>query len=749
MQGHRIEGRDKVTGRAAYVDDLRPEAIRMQPLIALVATSPKASGRIRVDASAALALPGTRCVVDHTNAPHLKKAFAPSLCEPGTLLPLQSDQIHYAGQAIAIVVAESLQAARDALNALVVDVEDERDCAVTLADGADRLAPVKHAGIGPGALKRGDADAAYAAAEHRVELETHAAPHHQNPMEPGAVIARWDDDGGVTLHAAVQWHHIDTAMIGQAFGLGWREGMPSLVERAALGKRREGKVRLHNHLSGGAFGRNISYVALLLAPMAAKVAGAPVKLVHSRRDTFSLMSHRSEVIQRLRIGADAEGKLDAIVLEPDIARGNAAFVEPIGEMPMQMYAHKTHRLTTRVAKLDLPGAGWMRGPGVAHAMFVLEQGMDALARKTGMDPLDLRIANHADVHPVSGKPWEAKALREAYEESARRFGWRDRPPGGTARDDGRLMGFGMSSSIDLGRQFPAHAHVTFTRDARVVVSLAIAEMGQGLLTGLTGLVSEMTGIAPERIELARGSTGEGYAAGSIGSTGTFSNAAAIEVAIAKIRSRLAKAVGFPAKSRLVRNALIAPDGRRVDIADILAKTGALSAKGRTGLTFGATSKTAKASFGAVFCEVAVDALTLDVEVVRLVGAYDCGRVLQPKIARAQLVGAMIMGIGQALMEETRLDRQSGHWTNAEIGEALIPTQADCPHVEAHFVGEAGTPGTLDFKGIAETAIVGPAPAIAAAFADATGGVVNALPITHARRLAAVPHHTANQQEAAE
>ncbi|MEL6295177.1 MAG: xanthine dehydrogenase family protein molybdopterin-binding subunit [Pseudomonadota bacterium] len=747
MQGHRIEGIEKVTGRAGFVDDLRLADTGMEPLVALVATAPVASGRVSVDATAALALPGTRCVIDHANAPRMRGVFVASMCEPGTRMPLQSDRIDYAGQVVAMIVADDLQAARDALAVLTIAIEDGPTPAVILSDADDRLVPVKRAGIGPGVLKKGDAHTALAAATHVADIETHHAPHHPNPMEPGAVIARWDEDGGVTIHAAVQWHHIDASMIGQALGLGWGAGPAGLLGRAVLGCTGKGKVRLENHLSGGAFGRNISYQALLLAPMAAKVAGAPVKLVQTRRDTFSLMSHRSEVRQRLRLGANDAGKLTSVVIEPDIARGHAAFVEPVGEMPMQLYAHDTHRLTTRVAKLDLPGAGWMRGPGVAHAIFALEQGMDDIARRTGSDPLDLRIANHADEHPVSAKPWDAKALLEAYEVGAEAFGWRDRPKGGSSDGQGRWRGFGMASAIDLGRQFPAHATVTLTRDARVVVSLAVAEIGQGLLTGLTGLVSEMTGLPQDQIEIDRRGTDAGYAAGSIGSTGTYSNAAAIQSAVEKIKAKLARAAGENSTEVWLQQSALAVPGRDpVPLADLLAKTGDITAKGRAGLTFGAGGKQAKASFGAVFCEMAVDPVTLELEVVRLVGAYDCGRVLQPTIARAQLVGAMIMGLGQALMEETRLDRRRGNWTNAEIGEALIPTQADCPDVEAHFVGHQD--GLMDFKGIAEIAIVGVAPAIASAFADATGAVIHATPLTHARRLAAVARPLTSRREAA-
>lgn len=735
MRGHRIEGADKVRGRAPFVDDLREAETGMTPLVTLVATAPNGSGRVlRVDAEAALAMPGTRAVIDHRNAPRLHTAkLLISMCEPGTRMPLQSDRIDYAGQAVALVVADTLQAARDGLAALRIDYEDGPAPAIDLDTGADRLAPVKRAGIAPGTSKKGDAQAALAGSDARVSIATHHAPHHPNPMEPGAVIARWDDDGGLTMHAAVQWHHLDTTMIAQAFGLG---GFGGLLGRMVLKRRPKGPVRLTNQLSGGAFGRNISYQALLLAPMAAKVVGAPVKLVQTRRDTFSLMSHRAEVRQRITLGADHEGKLAAIDLEADVARGHAAFVEPVGQMPFQLYAHDAHRLATRVAPLDLPGAGWMRGPGVCHAVFALEQAMDALAAEREIDPLDLRLLNHAEVHPVSGKPWQAKALRDCYEQGAEAFGWRGRPAGGTRREDGRLMGFGMASSIDMGRQFPATAHVRLTTEG-AVISCAVAEIGQGLLTGLTGLASRMLGLPPERIDVRHAGTAEGYAAGSIGSTGTYSNGAAIEAAVEVLRGRLAKAAGMPATARLEDGGLIAPDGRRAALPDLLAKTGPLEASGRAGLDFGARSKEAKASFGAVFCEMAADPLTLEVEIVRLVGAYDCGQVLQPRIVDAQLRGAMIMAMGQALMEETRLDRHTGHWTNAEIGEALVPTQADCPHIRAIAVGSQGD-GPLDCKGIAETAMVGVAPAIASAFADATGGAVRNLPLTFEERLRAAP-----------
>jgi xanthine dehydrogenase YagR molybdenum-binding subunit len=747
MIGHRVEGADKVRGRPIFVDDLRDEQLGFKPLVAVAVTAAFGPGTVtHIRSELALSVPGVKAVITHENAPRLHKVISLSMSEPGVRLPLQSPRVDYAGQVVALVVAESLQAARDGAAKVDVKVAADAPPVVRLQDAESRLKAVKRAGIGPGKSRKGNADRLLAQSEVTTDDTFHNAPHHQNPIEPGAVIARWDPDGGVTVHAAVQWHHIDTMMIGQAFGLGWSEGLAGFLRRAVLKRRREGKVRLYNAFSGGAFGRNISYQALLLAPLAAKVVGAPVKFVQSRRDTFSLMSHRSEVSQRLRLGASRNGRLSSIVLEPDIAKGHAAFIEPVGEMPMQVYSHDAHRLTTRVAGLDLPGAGWMRGPGVAYALFALEQGMDRIASEVGMDPLDLRLANHADAHPVSGKPWESKSLRHAYEAGAAAIGWRTRHDRPRTLPDGRTLGYGMASAIDLGRQFPATAHLTLTRDGRAVASIAVAEMGQGLLTGLTGLIAEMTGLAPDRVELRRSATSEAYAAGSIGSTGTYSNAAAVldavgqmtrNLTIRAVKDKSSPLFGKPAVgARLMDENLVLADGSRERLSDILLRTGDQTATGRAGLTFGASGK-AKASFGAVFCEMAVDLTTLDVQVLRLIGAYDCGRVLQPAIARAQLRGAMIMGLGQVLMEETRLDRRTGAWTNAEIGEALIPTQADVHHVEAIMVGADSPDGPLNFKGIAETAVVGIAPAIASAFRDATGGQILALPMTHAERLRAV------------
>ncbi|HXV92710.1 MAG TPA: molybdopterin cofactor-binding domain-containing protein, partial [Pseudonocardia sp.] len=527
---HRVDGRAKVAGTARYVDDLRPPELGWDFQVAVPVTSTCSSGRVAaVDTDAALRVPGVRLVMMYLNAPRLRKVVAASMAEIGELLPLQDDRVRYHGQCVAVVIADSLRAAQDGARRVTVRYEDVAEArAFTVADAGARLREVRRAGIAPGRIARGDALADFAAAPVRVDRTYHAAPHHHNAIEPSAVIARWDRDGGITVHAAVQWHHIDTLVIGQAFGLGAASTAPGLLARALLGTGIAGKVRLVNALAGGAFGRNLNTIHLLLACMAAKVAGRAVKVVLSREQTFSLLPYRSEVRQRLRLGAAEDGRLLTMIQEPDVAKGTAGrYVEPVGETPCQIYAHRSHLLRHRVAALDLNGAGWMRGPGVSSALFALETAMDDLARQVGVDPLELRLRNYAETNPQTGREWTGKSLRRCYEVGAEAIGWAGRPGGGTVRADGRLVGYGMATSFDLGRRFPAGARVELRRDGTAVVSVAAAEIGQGILTALTTIAAETLGLPRDRIVLRTAHTALPYAAGSIGSTGTFSNGTAV------------------------------------------------------------------------------------------------------------------------------------------------------------------------------------------------------------------------------
>ncbi len=284
-----------------------------------------------------LTVPGVRLVLTHESAPRLRKALSVSMAEVGDLLPLQVERTHYHGQCVALVVADSLKAAQEGARLVDVRVEPGPEPTVALEDAADRLAPVRGAGIAPGRIRKGRALRDLDRSAHSFEATFRCAPHHHNAIEPSAVIARWDPDGGVTIRAAVQWHGIKTMLVGQAFGLGRASRLPGVLAEVLFRRRQPGRVRLLNAMSGGAFGRNLNPVHLLLACLAAKAAGEAVKVVLNRERTFTLLSYRGEVRQRLRIGAEPDGRLRAIIQEPDVGKGaKGRYVEPVGELPLQI-----------------------------------------------------------------------------------------------------------------------------------------------------------------------------------------------------------------------------------------------------------------------------------------------------------------------------------------------------------------------------------------------------------------------------
>ncbi|MEM7737697.1 MAG: xanthine dehydrogenase family protein molybdopterin-binding subunit [Deinococcota bacterium] len=745
----RVEGRSKVTGKRIYVDDLRPEDTGFDFDIAVPVTSRCAVGKISaIDTSAATHVPGVKFIMTYQNAPKLKKVGPLiSMVEVGGLLPLQDNRIHYFGQCVAVVVADNLLAAQEAARLVKVSYTDTQTPIVTLAQAQSRLRKVKRAGIALGKLTKGDAKREYEAAAVQLDETYHCAPHHHNAIEIGTAIANWDDDGGVTVYAATQWHHLESLGIAQAFGLGFNQQLFDFAIRMLVGRAKEGKVRLNNMMSGGAFGRNLNMIHVLLAAMAAKQHGKAVKIVLSRAQTYTMYAYRGEVNQRLRVGVDAQQHLSAIVQEPQVAIGAAGdFVEPVGEAPMQLYAHKSHFLQHRVARLDLKGTGWMRGPGISSAIFAVESAMDELAHKQGLDPLEFRRINHADVNPENGKPWASKSLLACYDQGATMIGWQTRPQGGSYDAQGQLIGYGMATSFDLGRQFPASARVTLNPDGTATVAVAAAEIGQGIMSALTTIAAESLGLPHKRITLQTQHTKLPYAAGSIGSTGTFSNGSAIYEAALAIKARLfkwlvkQKDVTFykhdPSTLHIDNGEVVGGDGQRVPLETILAYyPKPLSHHAKTGRTFGMGSKFAKASFGAIFTGVAVDPLTMVMKVKRMVGAFACGRIIEPLPACNQILGGMVWGMGQALFEETRLDPNEGSWVNDSLAEALVSTNADTPEMDMVFVEEDDTVAhPLGMKGLAEVGLVGPAPAIANAFYDATGKRLRKLPLLLEDRL---------------
>ena len=742
---HRLEGRDKVRGQARYAGDIAAADVPGGVLdVAVAVTSTQATGRVlTIDAAAALALPGVRLVVTHENAPRLHKVTVLDGAELGDLLPLQDARLHYNGQCLALVVADTLEHARAAAALVEVRYGDPDPAAFTLAQGAERVQDVAKVGGGdPGQVQVGHAEPAYAQAACQVDLTFHTAPHHHNAMEPGAAVAAWDAAGGLTVQLPTQFSYGSALILGQAFGFGLKDRLPGLLAQVLGGFEFDGNVRVVSTLAGGAFGGKTTNQHLLLAAMAAKLNARPVKLVLTRAQTFSLMPFRGETRQRIRLGADVNGQLQAVIQDAVLAKGTAGqFVEPAGEATAKLYACPNIRVHQQAAALDTNAPGWMRCPGVSVGLFALESALDALAYELRLDPLDLRLRNHADTEPDTGKEWSSKSLLACYQAAAARIGWADRNPRvGSMREGGRLVGYGMATAYYPTKQMPAAARITLAPDGRALVQTAAHEIGQGMITVLTQIAAETLGLELAAVRLEWGDTRLPFGGMTVGSMTTLANGAAIREAGELVLKALYKRVkhdktsplhGQPASAlRVVQGQLVGPGGTSEPVAAIMARHPGqpLSAEAITGRTFG-RSKYGRAAFGAQFVKVSVAPDTGDIRVEKLVGAFAGGRVINPVLVRSQLLGGMVWGIGQALMEESLLDPRTGRWLNPNLGEALVPTHADIRDLEALIIEEDDTRGhPLGVKGLGEIGVAGMAAAVANALYHATGQRLTSLPM---------------------
>ena len=741
----RIEGRDKVTGGAKYAGDLVASSLHMAVDVAVPVVSTQATGRVvSIDDSEVLKSSGARAVITHANAPRLHEVFATNGAEIGELLPLQSDQLHYAGECIALVIADTLDNARAAALQLKVEYSKPKSgAAFTLEQGASRVKDAKSVGAGDkGQVEIGNPEEAYAAAEYKVDLTFESAPHHHNSIEPGAIVAWWDDTGGLTVHLPTQFSYGDAVILGEAFKFGLKDRLPRIVGQVLGGLQFDNKVRVISTLAGGAFGGKNASVYLLLASMAAKLTGRAVKLVLTRQQTFSLMPFRGATQQRMRIAADRDGILQAIIHDAVIAQGAAGkYAEPAGENTTKSYACKNMRVHLQAARLDTNAPGWMRGPGACVNQFALESSLDVLADKLNLDPLEIRLKNHADVEPGTGHEWSSKSLKQCYEAAGRKIGWFDRNPAvGSMRSGRQLVGFGLATSLYPVKQLPAVARIILQKDGHALVQTSVHEIGQGMITAMTQVAAERLGLPVNNVHLEWGDTKLPYGSMTVGSMSMLSNGAAIADAADLVKQSLFKHLVRKDSSPFFgkhRHDLEIVEGRVTSTADGVSEPVTevvshldepIEEESIAGRTMGHSSY-GRYAFGAQFAKVLVDPELKVVQVERMIGAFAGGRAINPMLARSQLIGGMIWGIGQALMEESRNDLRSGAWMNRNLGEALVPTHADVADVDAIVIEEDDTRGhPLGVKGLGEIGVVGTAAAIANAIYHATGQRINSLPI---------------------
>ncbi|MDQ6774073.1 MAG: xanthine dehydrogenase family protein molybdopterin-binding subunit [Candidatus Dormibacteraeota bacterium] len=687
----RAEGPAKVTGRAVYTADTHIPGVAYGVLIMSRIPSGHVTG---IDSQAALASPGVLAVITPANAPRLKR---PQLA--AQFLPLQDDVVRHEGQPVALLVAESLEDARHA--ARLVEVSYERT-PPRLDFRAHLDEAVTAQTFLPADFSVGDVEAGLAVADAVVDQTYRTADRHHNPMETSVTIAEWRG-GDLTIHDSTQWVWGVRAAVAEAFGLA--------PER----------VRVHSDFVGGGFGsKGFIWPHQILAPLAAQVVGRPVRLVLTKADAFTSHGHQPATEQGLTLGARRDGTLLALRHTSSNPTSEAdTFVEYVAAGSPHTYACPAIETRHRVVRLNRSLPTPMRAPWEGMGMVGLEIAMDELAYKLQLDPLELRLRNYAETDPGNGLPFSSKRLRDCYRRGAERFGWQGRQmQAGSMRDRQDLIGWGMASAQMTTFRNPANARVTIDRQGRVLVEAGSQEIGTGVLTIMPQIVADVLGLDPDVVRMRLGDTTLPETGGTFGSSTTMGVGSAVRDAAVNLLADLGELAGSRAPDPQQYGELLGAHGLERLSAD------GSWAPGRE------VEDVSMHTFGAVFAEVRVDEDLPIVRLARLVGVYSAGRVINPKLARSQMSGAMIWGLGQALLESSEMDPGLGRFLSKNLAGYLVPVSADVPELDASFIEDEYDPhaGALGAKGIGELGAVGVGPAIANAVFHATGVRVRELPI---------------------
>ena len=725
----RVEGPEKVTGSARYSGDIAlPDLAYAEVVGATVA-----SGRVTwVDTTAAESADGVCAVLTGSDMPEVNHVpLVPSLLggpAPGeTFFPMQDDVIHYAGQPVAIVVADSLEQAQRA--AILVQVEyAEVPPVATIARGRDQAYEPERifGGLMPARTARGDADAGMVAADARVEAGFRFAANHHNPLEPLTTTAVWDS-GELTLYDSCQGIKAVQLTVAALLGMS-----PS-------------KVRVLTHFVGGAFGsKAMVWPHVTLTAIAARHVGRPVRFTAPRGQMFTSCGHREEQEQRIELGARRDGTLTAIRHRKiSVTSPFDDWAEPAFGVASRLYASPAYEGILHLVRGNTMTPTFTRGPGEALGVFTLECAIDELASDLGLDPIELRLRNLAGTEPGTGNPWSSYGMAECLRRGAELIGWAGRNPQPRSERDGNwLIGTGMAAAAYpvafFMRTQRARAHLY--ADGTAIVETSTQEFGTGMPTALTQVAADALGVRLRDVRLEFGDTSLPASGSPVGSNGAMMISAAVHNAGIAVRDQLiALAVADPASP------LHGADPAKVTAADGRLAHG--SGDGETYASLMERHRMADAeaigswspppldtpygllTFGAQFARVAVDADLGIVRVRQLAGAFAPGRVLNPRTARSQLMGGMLWGMSQALLEGNHMDPRTGRWASASLGDYLVPVNADAPDVDVALIEvDDHVTGPLGVKGVGEIGQVGSGAAIANAVYHATGHRVRELPI---------------------
>ena len=717
----RRDGRQKVTGSAQYAAEFPVPSV----VHAVLVQSTVAAGTIAgFELGAAQGMPGVLAIITPDNALKLGKAGSQQAI---TAPLLQSGDVVYNGQHVAVVVADTLERAQAAAAAVKLRYT-EGEAQTTMQGALDTAYVPKNFRNGqrPPDSGRGDAKAAFEAAALRLEATYTTPVEHHNAMEPHATIAAWDGDR-LTVWTSTQGIGGAQATLAGLFG----------VERA--------NVRVINPFVGGGFGsKGSTWPPATLAAMAAKIVNRPVKLVLSRQQMYTSNGFRPATVQKLAFGVGADGTFQSIrhdgisqTSQPVLGE----FVEPVALATEMLYACPNVAITHRAVAVNQGLPTYMRAPGEASGVFALESALDEIAAELKIDPIELRLKNHAEQDPSEDLPFSSKRLRECYAQGAAAFGWERRTPEPRSMRDGQyLVGMGMATATYPVNQSPASVRIRLLASGDAVLQSGTQDIGTGTYTVMAQLAADELGLPIERVRFELGDSRFPPAPVSGGSQTATSVGSAVLAACKLARDHaVAMAMadgqwqGDPAAYRLQDGAVAGPQGR-LTIGEMLARRGVESID-LVGDAKGPPKEHGKKthslhSFGAQFAEVRVDPLLGEIRVTRLVGVFDGGRVLNAKTARSQLIGGMTWGVGMALLEETLVDEATGRIVNPNISEYLLPVNADIPAITAMLLdgGNDQNANPVGIKSLGELPMVGMAAAIANAVFHATGVRVRDLPI---------------------
>ncbi|MDO5368851.1 xanthine dehydrogenase family protein molybdopterin-binding subunit [Paracoccus sp. (in: a-proteobacteria)] len=700
----RPDGPLKATGRATYADEDHPAGT----VYGFFVRSPIGKGFVTgLNKAELMAMPGVLAVLRDD-----RMLQTPAQGQAGKAPMRGPSEILYVGQPIALVVAETFEQARHAaLNARPELIE--RKPAVS-AEPSDYATPKAKQSA------QGDLDRAMTEAAHRLDVTyttpsmTHAA------MEPHAAVAWWED-GRLTVRGSYQMLKFNKAELADALGV------------------RPKDVRILSPFVGGGFGSKlgISHEAVAAA-IAAKKLGRPVAIALHRRNVCEATTRRSESRQRVRLAADAEGRLTGFGHEAWVSSlPGESFSEPVTQASPFTYAGENRVIGHHVASLNVTNAGSMRAPGEAIGVPVIECAMDELAEATGIDPIDLRLRNIPEDEPGTGRAYSSHRMADCLRAGAEAFGWDQRQPAGSRREGEWLVGIGMATAVRVNMLQESEATVILNPDGTARVETDMTDIGTGSYAILTQIVAEALGLPMDRVTTVLGDSELPPASGSGGSFGAASAGSSVLLAAQAVRAEIARRLEVDPEELTLKDGAAIAGNRILPLAEIL-DGDSLKAKGH--IQPGLAEKTVRqASWGAQFAEVAVSALTGEVRVRRLSATFATGRILNEKTARSQCIGGMIFGIGAALMEEVQHDPRDGHFVNRDLAEYHVPANLDVPHIDVTFLPDRDPyANPMQAKGIGEVAICGTAGAILNAIHNATGVRIRDFPATPDKLIAHLP-----------